>query len=411
MPKTKLSTFRTQRQNANAHTPRGLGMLANSIGKDGWIGGLTVAADGETFDGSARLETLADLMPDAEPIVVHTDGQRPVVVVRDDIPSADDPRAKRLGIAANRVQQVDYAPDAAVLAQLASEIDLTQFWSKEELADILGAAGNDAEDPGADVDRAAELQEKWSTSVGQLWQVGRHQLLVGDCTVRANVERLMGGERAACMWTDPPYGVDYVGKTKDALTIENDGAADLPGLLTAAFMTATEILEPGAPFYVAHPAGARHLVFWTVIDAIGWQIHQELIWVKDSMVLGHSDYHYKHEPILYGFTPGPGRSGRGKHEGTRWRGDHAQVSVFDIPRPKRNEEHPTMKPPELVEAMLKNSTRQGDMVYDGFTGSGTTLVACERLGRIGRGIELSPGYAAVSIQRLSEMGLTAELLD
>ena len=136
--KPKLSDYKTQRKNANAHTQRGLGMLAKSIGEDGWIGGMTVAADGETFDGSARLETLADAMPNAEPIVVHTDGTRPVVVVRDDIPNADDPRAKRLGIAANRVQQVDYAPDAAVLAELAGDVDLSQFWRDDELAEVMG---------------------------------------------------------------------------------------------------------------------------------------------------------------------------------------------------------------------------------------------------------------------------------
>lgn len=113
--KAKLANYRTQRRNANKHTQRGLGMLANSIGKDGWIGALTVAADGETFDGSARLEVLADAMPDAEPIVVETDGHRPVIVRRTDIPNTDDPRAKRLGVAANRVQQVDYDPDADIL--------------------------------------------------------------------------------------------------------------------------------------------------------------------------------------------------------------------------------------------------------------------------------------------------------
>ena len=142
MPKKKLSDFRTQRQNANAHTPRGLGMLAKSIGQDGWIGGMTVAADGETFDGSARLETLADAMPDAEPIVIDIDGTRPVVLRRTDIPSADDPRAKRLGIAANRVQQVDYAPDPVVLAELAQDVDLSQFWRDDELARINGATPN-----------------------------------------------------------------------------------------------------------------------------------------------------------------------------------------------------------------------------------------------------------------------------
>lgn len=267
-------------------------------------------------------------------------------------------------------------------------------------------------DPGAQISKAEELRDKWQVEPGQLWQVGEHRLICGDCTDAAVVARLMGDEKASCMWTDPPYGVEYVGKTKDALTIENDGSDNLPGLLTAAFMTAEKVLISSAPFYVAHPAGAIQLVFMTVLDAIGWRIHQQLIWVKDSMVLGHSDYHYKHEPILYGWTPGGGRPGRGKHEGSRWYGDNSQVSVFEIPRPKRSAEHPTMKPPELVEAHLKNSTRKGDAVYDPFCGSGTTLVACERLNRRGRGVEISPSYVGVTLERLYQMtGIEPVLLE
>jgi DNA modification methylase len=146
-------------------------------------------------------------------------------------------------------------------------------------------------------------------------------------------------------------------------------------------------------------------VFWKVIDAIGWKIHEQLVWVKDSMVLGHSDYHLKHESILYGWTPGDGRPGRGNHEGSHWYGDNSQVSVFEIPRPKRSEEHPTMKPVELVEAQLQNSTRPGDLVYEPFSGSGTTLIACERLGRKCRAVEISPAYVAVAIQRWADMGV------
>jgi DNA modification methylase len=259
------------------------------------------------------------------------------------------------------------------------------------------------DEPGAQVDKAEELRAKWGVEPGQLWQLGEHRLICGDCTDKAVVDRVMGGEKADCMWTDPPYGVDYVGKTKDALVIENDGGAGLPSLLEGAFTVATDALIGGAPFYVAHPAGARQLVFLKAIDSLGWNIHEQLVWVKDSMVLGHSDYHYKHEPIIYGFTPGEGRPGRGKHEGSHWYGDNSQVSVFEIPRPKRSAEHPTMKPPELVEAQLVNSTLRGGIVYEPFSGSGTTLIACERLGRKCRAVEISPAYVAVALQRWADM--------
>jgi DNA modification methylase len=300
---------------------------------------------------------------------------------------------------------------------LANEFEMPDLlnwgFTEDELIGLdFGAEDAPKEDPGPQVDKAEELREKWQVEPGQLWQLGEHRLICGDCTDKAVVERLMGGEKAVCMWTDPPYGVEYVGKTKDALTIENDGADGLEGLLLSSFSVANDILEPGAPFYVAHPAGALQVIFLNTVVAVGWRIHEQLVWVKDSMVLGHSDYHYKHEPILYGWTPGEGRSGRGDHEGSRWHGDNSQVSVFEIPRPKRSELHPTMKPPELVQAHLNNSTMPGEIVYEPFDGSGTTLVACEQIGRICRACELSPKFVAVALERWSTMtGQTPILIE
>jgi DNA modification methylase len=253
------------------------------------------------------------------------------------------------------------------------------------------------------MDEGAALREKWGVETGQVWLLGEHRLMCGDSTKAEDVARLMGGEKASCMWTDPPYGVGYVGKTKDALTMQNDGAGNLSELLMAALTNADKILIGSAPFYIAHPAGALQVVFLRVVEAIGWRIHEQLIWVKDSMVLGHSDYHYKHEPILYGWTSGGGRAGRGNHEGSHWYGDNSRVTVFEIPRPKASEEHPTMKPVELVEAHVGNSSRIDEVIYDPFLGSGTTIIACERLGRKCRAIEISPAYCAVAIQRWAEM--------
>lgn len=130
---------------------------------------------------------------------------------------------------------------------------------------------------------------------GDVWLLGAHRVMCGDSTDGANVISLAAGQNAECMWTDPPYGVSYVGKTKDALTIQNDGSETLPTLLANAFAMASDALVPGAPFYIARPAGALGLVFLNAIAAAGWQIHEELQWVKDSMVLGHSDYHLRHE--------------------------------------------------------------------------------------------------------------------
>ena len=157
---------------------------------------------------------------------------------------------------------------------------------------------------------------------------------------------------------------------------------------------------------MAHPAGPLSLTFGQVVTTLGWRLRQTLVWVKDSLVLGHADYHYRHEPILFGYLPGPGRQGRGSRG---WYGDHAQDTVFEIPRPTASPDHPTSKPVALVSAMLVNSTRGNDLVLDPFGGSGTTLIACEQLGRTCRMLELDPRYCDVIVRRWEALtGQTAE---
>jgi len=212
----------------------------------------------------------------------------------------------------------------------------------------------------------------------------------------AAVEAMLGGDRADCMWTDPPYGVNYTGKTKDALTISNDGADDLPSLLAGAYAVATAALKPGSAVYVAHPPGGLHRVFLEAFFAAGWKFHEGLVWDKGTMVLGHSDYHFRHEPIMYGYTAGEGRRGRG---GAGWYGDNSQTSVFEIPKPSRSEDHPTMKPVALVTAMLANSCPRKGLVYEPFGGSGTTLIAAHELGMRAAVVELDPRYADVILRR------------
>ena len=158
-------------------------------------------------------------------------------------------------------------------------------------------------------------------------------------------------------------------------------------------------LAPSSPFYVSAPAGPRSAAFRAAIAAAGWRLHQELVWVKGTIVLGHSDYQYGHEPILYGYTPGSGRPGRGRHVGSHWYGDNGESSVLAYPKPAANRDHPTAKPVALVAHCLRNSTRPADIVYEPFAGSGTTLIAAEQLGRRCFAIELDPRYAQVAIER------------
>lgn len=277
-----------------------------------------------------------------------------------------------------------------------------------EHREVIGDAPRErieVEEDEAPVDRAEELRAKWNTAPGQLWAIpsshgGEHRILCGDSTKAEDVSRVMAGDVAVWCWTDPPYGVEYVGKTADALVIENDGALDLPVLLRGAFAGIDAAVCDGAPIYIAHPAGALSYEFMTAWKTVGWRWHQTLAWVKQTFVLGHADYHYQHEPILYGW--------KGKNR--RWYGGRDKRSVLAHDKPSRNGEHPTMKPVSLVADCLQNSSQPGDIGYEPFSGSGTTLVAAEQTGRRCRAIELAPKYVAVALERLAALGLEPRLV-
>lgn len=194
------------------------------------------------------------------------------------------------------------------------------------------------------------------------------------------------------LWlTDPPYGVSYVGKTKDALTIENDSVDDegLYNLIEKSTFVAKEHLAPGAAFYIFH-ADSNGDIFRTAVKNAGLTIRECLVWVKNSMVLGRQDYQWKHEPCLYGWNDGAAH---------KWYSDRKQTTVLEFDKPMRNAEHPTMKPIPLLAYLIGNSTQEGDTVLDSFGGSGSTLMACEQMGRTCYSMELDPHYCDVIIQR------------
>lgn len=211
---------------------------------------------------------------------------------------------------------------------------------------------------------------------------------------------LWGGGRVNLYLTDPPYNVAYEGKTKDALTIENDSMEDgaFRQFLVDAFSMADTVLEPGGVFYIWH-ADSEGYNFRGACRDVGWKVRECLIWNKNAFVLGRQDYQWKHEPCLYGWKDGA------SHE---WYSDRSQTTVIDCDRPMRNGDHPTMKPVELFRYLMENSTKKGDSVLDSFGGSGTTLVAAEQTGRIAYLMELDPVYVDVIIKRWQEMtGLEA----
>ncbi len=291
-------------------------------------------------------------------------------------------------------------------------------WEEDELASLLARLGSEGSDldivgfderdlqrlldsiecPPAlgDPDDLPALPDEPETRAGDLWLLGPHRLLCGDATSAGDVATVMADEQVVCLWTDPPYGVEYEGGTKRKLTLRNDSAEGLSRLNEDSFAALDAVLASGAAVYVAHPAGALSVTFGSRFLAQGWRLHQTLVWVKDSLVIGHSDYHYRHEPVLFGYKGAQGRRGRGAGG---WYGGNDCSSVFEVPRPKASPDHPTSKPVALVEAMVTNSSRSGGVVLDGFLGSGSTLIACERAGRRCFRLEIDPRYVDVAVRR------------
>jgi DNA modification methylase len=324
-------------------------------------------------------------------------GHRAVPVVYVELPPDDE---KLLNLALNKIGgEFDLPKLAEILRDLRkAEADLgASGFSQREISRAIADAERElaAGLPPSDED-VPELPRKPRTQRGDLIRLGPHRLLCGDSTKLVELKHLMGEARADMLWTDPPYGVDYIGKTARAMTIRNDGRQGLEELLRTTFAAVDAVLEAGAPFYIAHPAGLPAMPFLNAVLQAGWQVRQNLVWVKDSMVLGHSDYHYKHEAILYGYKPGTGRLGRG---GKGWYGGEDQTSVFEIARPKASRDHPTMKPVALVEACVRNSSQREDAILDPFGGSGSTLIACHRLGRRAFLMEIDPRYCDVIRER------------
>jgi DNA modification methylase len=268
--------------------------------------------------------------------------------------------------------------------------------------------------PEPEIDRAAELRVKWATAAGQRWEIGPHQLLCADCRAAADVMRLWpeGGPKLRMVWTDPPYGVDYAAKNRYLnhgdrgnriqKPIINDKPAEAHAMFAGALELARGRALAGASCYVAVPSGPMLPGFIEALNQSGFTFRQLLVWVKQQFVIGMSDYQFRHESLLYGRLA----------DGARyWAGGKSQDTVFEIDKPHASPMHPTTKPVELVTRMIVNSSRAGEIVYDPFCGSGTTLVACEQLGRRGYAVEIDPGYVAVALERLAAMGLRPMLVN
>lgn len=259
-----------------------------------------------------------------------------------------------------------------------------------ELFGFEDALQDDAEEAVED-EFEVELPAEPKSKLGDIYQLGDNRLMCGDSTVLEDVEKLMGGAQADMLLTDPPYNVNYEGKTKDKLKIKNDkmGNDNFRQFLIDAFSNADMVMKPGAVFYIWH-ADSEGYNFRGACFDVGWKVRQCLIWNKNSMVMGRQDYQWKHEPCLYGWKDGAGHL---------WASDRKQTTIINFDKPTRNDKHPTMKPIQLFDYQVKNNTKGDDIVLDLFAGSGTTIMACEQNGRRGYCMEYDPKYVDVIIDR------------
>ena len=280
--------------------------------------------------------------------------------------------------------------EMASLQEMGFDVGMTGF-DESELADLF-ADGDKAGAMDDDFDLTAALEKAAFVQRGDIWTVGRHRLMCGDATSADDVAALMNGTKANLILTDPPYGVSF--KSSSGLTIQNDSMKneEFYNFLLSAFQCMVEHLESGGAAYVFH-ADTEGLNFRRAFVDAGLHLAGCCIWVKDSLVLGRSDYQWQHEPVLYGFLQ------NGKH---KWYSDRKQTTIWNFAKPKRNANHPTSKPLDLLSYPIGNSTQENAVVIDTFGGSGSTLMACEKMNRICCTMELDVKYASVILRRYVE---------
>ena len=383
----QVKDLKQDKRNYRKHNKKNLELIRKSVNEVGLGRSVVIDNENEIICGNGLVSTLDNKTPIK---VVETDGSELVVVKRTDLQTDDDKR-KQLAVMDNSTSDT-------------SEFDIELLKDDFEIETL--------QDWGLDVDFQIEENEIIEDEVpedvetrckeGDIWKLGEHRLMCGDSTNYNHVAELMDGELADLFITDPPYNVNYEGKTKDRLKIENDKMSDsnFREFLKDAFLNADTVMKPGAVFYIWH-ADSEGYNFRGACRDVKWQVRQCVIWNKNVMVMGRQDYQWKHEPCLYGWKDGASHL---------WASDRKQTTVIDFNKPLRNGEHPTMKPVGLFDYQIKNNTKGSDIVLDLFGGSGTTLIACEQDGRQARLMELDPHYCDVILTRWEKLtGKTAEL--
>lgn len=368
----KIEQIKPYKNNAKKHSETQIANVAESIKQFGWAQPIVLDSNKEIIIGHCRYLAAQRLgMLEVPCLIVDLSAEK----------------VKKLRNLDNKLNESEW--DFDLLKDDILGLDFDGFdidWGIEEghITDIV-------EDDAPEVDE----QNEPITQLGDIWQLGEHRLMCGDSTDEGSVAILMDGKKADLFLTDPPYNVAYEGKTKDTLTIQNDKmeSSQFKEFLANAFRNAKSVLLEGGGYYIWF-ASREHCNFENALNEAGLQVRQELIWKKNTMVLGRQDYQWKHEPCLYGWNDGASHN---------WYSDRKQTTILEFDKPSRNEDHPTMKPVELFAYQIQNSTKKGDVVLDLFGGSGTTIIACEQTGRIGYCMELDPKYCDVIIKRYENL--------
>lgn len=374
--------------NARTHSKEQINKLRASIREFGFINPVIIDRDYNVIAGHGRIMASKEEGIDKVPCVFVdylTDAQKKAYILADNRMALDaDWDEELLKVEIESLQGADF------------DLNLTGF-DEAELMDIFGD-DNQSRAKDDDFDLTAALEKASFVEKGDVWTVGSHRLMCGDATSSEDVSTLMGNTKANLILTDPPYGVSF--KSSSGLTIQNDSMKneEFYNFLLASFKCMAEYLENGGSAYVFH-ADTEGLNFRKAFIDAGFHLTGCCIWVKDSLVLGRSDYQWQHEPVLYGFVQ------NGKH---KWYSDRKQTTIWNFDKPKRNANHPTSKPLDLLSYPIGNSTQENGVVIDTFGGSGSTMMACEQMNRICYMMELDEKYASVILRRYVENTNNAE---
>jgi site-specific DNA-methyltransferase (adenine-specific) len=394
---TSIKDLKSDHKNARKRTDRSAKLIAESLQRYGAARSIVIDEDNRILAGNGTIEG-AKAAGIKNIRVIETDGTEIIAVKRTGL--TEDEKIG-LALADNRTSDLsDWDKD--MLQQLSEEHDIAPWFDADDLAEILGEVEQLPAEGLTDADDVPETPEEPVTKPGDLWILGNHRLLCGDSTDPMAMERLMEDKPADLWLTDPPYNVALGmnetpeeakkrNRRTDGKVVKNDSMSDAAfrQFLVDVYTTANCFLRPGGVFYIWH-ADSEGYNFRGAAHDIGWKVRQCLIWRKSSLVMGRQDYQWMHEPCLYGWTDGSAHY---------WASDRKQTTVMDFAKPSRNGEHPTMKPVDLFQYQMANSSKPGDTVLDSFGGSGTTLIAAERLGRKARLMELDPAYCDVIVKR------------